>query len=229
MQRTSSSTNPRLKQQASLLIIDLGLLIIDFSLPLPCQDFYTILLSPCELDFTMKTILQSPIWAQRVIYIRGECISLVGISLVGHLLGIVRPSRFNIWTSNWEPQTEGHNLKRWKNSYSSLRWDSSHFSFWGYWRLSIIGVWTSGSELLITWSGFITWTKFSLPARRSKFITHELPSPLIAGFQWIRSRPELIANIRSISPQAPFWRMRTWGGQGECLLKSPSFRNFPKV
>lgn len=96
MQRTSSSTNPRLKQQASLLIIDLGLLIIDFSLPLPCQDFYTILLSPCELDFTMKTILQSPIWAQRVIYIRGECISLVGISLVGHLLGIVRPSRFNI-------------------------------------------------------------------------------------------------------------------------------------
>lgn len=39
------------------------------------QDFYVVLLSPIELDTTMKMILQVPIWAQRVIYIQ-VCIHL---------------------------------------------------------------------------------------------------------------------------------------------------------
>lgn len=34
------------------------------------QDFYVVLLSPMELDSTMRMILQVPIWAQRVIYIQ---------------------------------------------------------------------------------------------------------------------------------------------------------------
>lgn len=36
------------------------------------QDFYVVLLSPMELDTTMRMILQVPIWAQRVIYIQVE-------------------------------------------------------------------------------------------------------------------------------------------------------------
>lgn len=32
------------------------------------------LLSPMELDTTMRMILQVPIWAQRVIYIQGSCL-----------------------------------------------------------------------------------------------------------------------------------------------------------
>uniref|UniRef100_A0A336LPT4 CSON000335 protein n=1 Tax=Culicoides sonorensis TaxID=179676 RepID=A0A336LPT4_CULSO len=38
------------------------------------QDFYVVLLSPIELDTTMRMILQVPIWAQRVIYIQGSCL-----------------------------------------------------------------------------------------------------------------------------------------------------------
>lgn len=38
------------------------------------QDFYVVLLSPCELDSTMRMILQVPMWAQRVIYIQGSCL-----------------------------------------------------------------------------------------------------------------------------------------------------------
>ncbi|XP_074602047.1 potassium channel subfamily T member 2-like isoform X2 [Brevipalpus obovatus] len=38
------------------------------------QDFYVVLLSPCELDTTMKMILQVPMWAQRVIYIHGSAL-----------------------------------------------------------------------------------------------------------------------------------------------------------
>lgn len=38
------------------------------------QDFYVVLLSPMELDATMRMILQVPIWAQRVIYIQGSCL-----------------------------------------------------------------------------------------------------------------------------------------------------------
>ncbi|XP_053211920.1 potassium channel subfamily T member 2-like isoform X2 [Panonychus citri] len=38
------------------------------------QDFYVVLLSPCELDTTMKMILQVPMWAQRVIYIQGSAL-----------------------------------------------------------------------------------------------------------------------------------------------------------
>ncbi|GFT93856.1 potassium channel subfamily T member 2, partial [Nephila pilipes] len=38
------------------------------------QDFYVVLLSPCELDATMKMILQVPMWAQRVIYIQGSAL-----------------------------------------------------------------------------------------------------------------------------------------------------------
>ena len=33
-----------------------------------------VLLSPIELDTTMRMILQVPIWAQRVIYIQGSCL-----------------------------------------------------------------------------------------------------------------------------------------------------------
>ncbi|XP_065931412.1 potassium channel subfamily T member 2 isoform X15 [Magallana gigas] len=38
------------------------------------QDYYVVLLSPCDLDPTMKVLLQVPIWAQRVIYIRGSAL-----------------------------------------------------------------------------------------------------------------------------------------------------------
>nr|CAD7401331.1 unnamed protein product [Timema cristinae] len=38
------------------------------------KDFYVVLLSPMELDTTMRMILQVPIWAQRVIYIQGSCL-----------------------------------------------------------------------------------------------------------------------------------------------------------
>ncbi|CAL4058748.1 unnamed protein product, partial [Meganyctiphanes norvegica] len=38
------------------------------------QDYFVVLLSPMELDPTMKMILQVPMWAQRVIYIQGSCI-----------------------------------------------------------------------------------------------------------------------------------------------------------
>uniref|UniRef100_T1J7B9 RCK N-terminal domain-containing protein n=1 Tax=Strigamia maritima TaxID=126957 RepID=T1J7B9_STRMM len=38
------------------------------------QDYYVVLLSPCELDLTMRMILQIPMWAQRVIYIQGSCL-----------------------------------------------------------------------------------------------------------------------------------------------------------
>ncbi|XP_074597555.1 potassium channel subfamily T member 2-like isoform X2 [Brevipalpus obovatus] len=38
------------------------------------QDFYVVLLSPCELDTTMKMILQVPMWAQRVIYVQGSAL-----------------------------------------------------------------------------------------------------------------------------------------------------------
>ncbi|XP_047355193.1 potassium channel subfamily T member 2 isoform X6 [Vespa velutina] len=38
------------------------------------QNYYVVLLSPMELDTTMRMILQVPIWAQRVIYIQGSCL-----------------------------------------------------------------------------------------------------------------------------------------------------------
>ncbi|CAD5111556.1 DgyrCDS858 [Dimorphilus gyrociliatus] len=38
------------------------------------QHYYVVLLSPCELDATMKMILQVPIWAARVIYIQGSAL-----------------------------------------------------------------------------------------------------------------------------------------------------------
>ncbi|VVC31603.1 Hypothetical protein CINCED_3A002670 [Cinara cedri] len=38
------------------------------------QDYFVVLLSPMELDTTMRMILQVPIWAQRVIYIQGSCL-----------------------------------------------------------------------------------------------------------------------------------------------------------
>ena len=40
----------------------------------PPQDYYVVLLSPIELDTTMRMILQVPMWAQRVIYIQGSCL-----------------------------------------------------------------------------------------------------------------------------------------------------------
>ena len=38
------------------------------------QDFYVVLLSPSELDSTMKMLLQVPLWAARVIYIQGSAL-----------------------------------------------------------------------------------------------------------------------------------------------------------
>ncbi|XP_076343529.1 potassium channel subfamily T member 2-like isoform X2 [Tachypleus tridentatus] len=38
------------------------------------QDYFVVLLSPCELDTTTKMILQVPMWAQRVIYIQGSAL-----------------------------------------------------------------------------------------------------------------------------------------------------------
>ena len=38
------------------------------------QDYYVVLLSPCELDPTMRMLLQVPMWAQRVIYIQGSAL-----------------------------------------------------------------------------------------------------------------------------------------------------------
>jgi len=38
------------------------------------QDYYVVLLTPSELDPTMKLILQVPIWAARVIYIQGSAL-----------------------------------------------------------------------------------------------------------------------------------------------------------
>uniref|UniRef100_A0A1I8HUA2 Potassium channel subfamily T member 2 n=1 Tax=Macrostomum lignano TaxID=282301 RepID=A0A1I8HUA2_9PLAT len=38
------------------------------------QDYYVILFSPCELDSTLKIIMQVPIWSQRVIYIQGSAL-----------------------------------------------------------------------------------------------------------------------------------------------------------
>ena len=32
------------------------------------------MLSPCELDSTMKMLLQVPLWAQRVIYVQGSAL-----------------------------------------------------------------------------------------------------------------------------------------------------------
>ncbi|XP_071820136.1 potassium channel subfamily T member 2-like isoform X3 [Apostichopus japonicus] len=38
------------------------------------QDYFVVLLSPCELDLSLKTLLQVPLWAQRVIYIQGSAL-----------------------------------------------------------------------------------------------------------------------------------------------------------
>jgi len=38
------------------------------------QDWNVVLLSPAELDTTMRMYLQDPMWAQRIIYIRGSCL-----------------------------------------------------------------------------------------------------------------------------------------------------------
>eukprot|EP00057_Strongylocentrotus_purpuratus_P014114 XP_011668588.1 PREDICTED: potassium channel subfamily T member 1 [Strongylocentrotus purpuratus] len=38
------------------------------------QDFFVVLLSPCELDNALKALLTVPLWAQRVIYIQGSAL-----------------------------------------------------------------------------------------------------------------------------------------------------------
>ncbi|CAH1394501.1 unnamed protein product [Nezara viridula] len=48
--------------------------------PKVLQDYYVVLLSPMELDTTMRMILQVPIWAQRVIYIQGSCLKDVDLA-----------------------------------------------------------------------------------------------------------------------------------------------------
>jgi potassium channel subfamily T protein 1 len=39
------------------------------------QNFYVVLLSPCELDKNLATILHVPLWAQRVIFIQGSAMN----------------------------------------------------------------------------------------------------------------------------------------------------------
>lgn len=53
------------------------------------QDFYVVLLSPMELDTTMRMILQVPIWAQRVIYIQVSYIAIFFSYLFGLWLAFV--------------------------------------------------------------------------------------------------------------------------------------------
>ncbi|KAH9496929.1 potassium channel, sub T, member 1 [Bulinus truncatus] len=38
------------------------------------DDYFVVMLSPCELDTTMKMLLQVPLWAQRVIYVQGSAL-----------------------------------------------------------------------------------------------------------------------------------------------------------
>lgn len=45
-----------------------------FAIQISKQDYYVVLLSPSELDATMRLILQVPIWAARVIYIQGSAL-----------------------------------------------------------------------------------------------------------------------------------------------------------
>ncbi|XP_046570443.1 potassium channel subfamily T member 2-like [Haliotis rubra] len=44
------------------------------------QDYFVVLLSPCELDSTMKMLLQVPIWAQRVIYVQGSALKYTDLA-----------------------------------------------------------------------------------------------------------------------------------------------------
>lgn len=43
------------------------------------QTFSVVLLSPCELDTTMKLVLQTPTWSNRVIYIQGSALKAVDL------------------------------------------------------------------------------------------------------------------------------------------------------
>ena len=53
------------------------------------QDYYVVLLSPSELDSTMKMLLQVPIWAARVIYIQGSALKDCDLSRCRSVLVIV--------------------------------------------------------------------------------------------------------------------------------------------
>nr|AWJ68274.1 putative potassium channel subfamily T [Hirudo verbana] len=44
------------------------------------QDYYVVLLSPCDLNATLKLILQVPLWAARVIYIQGSALKDVDLT-----------------------------------------------------------------------------------------------------------------------------------------------------
>jgi len=44
------------------------------------QDYFVVLLSPCELDSTMKVLLQVPMWAQRVIFIQGSALKDIDLA-----------------------------------------------------------------------------------------------------------------------------------------------------
>ena len=55
------------------------------------QEYYVVLLSPAEMEESLKIILQIPIWAQRVIYIKGQLLIneiLYNLSLMRHCLRI---------------------------------------------------------------------------------------------------------------------------------------------
>ena len=61
------------------------------------QDYYVVLLSPSELDPTMKLILQVPIWAARVIYIQGSALKDSDLSRCRS----VRPELSMGWDDPW--------------------------------------------------------------------------------------------------------------------------------
>ena len=56
------------------------------------QDYYVVLLSPSELDPTMKLILQVPIWAARVIYIQGSALKDSDLSRCRFTASLIRDS-----------------------------------------------------------------------------------------------------------------------------------------
>lgn len=69
------------------------------------QDFYVVLLSPMELDTTMRMILQVPIWAQRVIYIQVAYLSIAHIdtAITIHIhidLSRARASKMATWRAH---------------------------------------------------------------------------------------------------------------------------------
>ena len=70
------------------------------------------LLSPCELDPTMKMLLQVPMWAQRVIYIQGSALKDTDLArcrlLIKHFTSIfLQFEDRGVFSSKTIPETSG--------------------------------------------------------------------------------------------------------------------------